>query len=381
MFPNDNQYPNGAYPTPPDYATKAWVISQGYQNSAQVSAIVAAALTGYATQSWVTTQLSSYVPNSRTLTINGVTYDLSANRTWTISAGATAWGTITGTLSAQTDLQSALDAKVDENSPITGATKTKITYDSKGLVTSGADATTADIADSLNKRYVTDAQLTIIGNTSGTNTGDQFTATTASRLLGRGSAGAGAAEEITLGTGLSMSGTTLNVTISDTGITQLTGDVTAGPGNGSQAATLASIITAGGPIGSSSVVPIITYDAKGRLTSVSNATITPAAIGAPSGSGTSTGSNTGDQTITLTGDVTGSGTGSFAATIANNAVTYAKMQDVSAASKLIGRGDSGSGDPQEITIGSGLAMTGTTLSATGGGGFDPNKTLAYINSQ
>lgn len=59
------------------------------------------------------------------------------------------------------------------NGPITGATKTKITYDAKGLVTSGADATTADIADSSNKRYVTDAQLTVIGNTSGTNTGDQ----------------------------------------------------------------------------------------------------------------------------------------------------------------------------------------------------------------
>ncbi|WP_230685846.1 hypothetical protein, partial [Streptococcus pneumoniae] len=35
------------------------------------------------------------------------------------------------------------------------------------------------------------------------------------------------------------------------------------------------------------------------------------------------------QTITLTGDVTGSGTGSFATTIANDAVTYAKMQNVS----------------------------------------------------
>jgi len=59
------------------------------------------------------------------------------------------------------------------NAPITGATKTKITYDSKGLVTAGADATTADIADSTNKRYVTDANLVVIGNTSGTNTGDQ----------------------------------------------------------------------------------------------------------------------------------------------------------------------------------------------------------------
>lgn len=39
------------------------------------------------------------------------------------------------------------------------------------------------------------------------------------------------------------------------------------------------------------------------------------------------GTNTGDQTISLTGDVTGSGTGSFAATIANDAVTAAKLAD------------------------------------------------------
>jgi hypothetical protein len=71
--------------------------------------------------------------------------------------------------------QNALDLKVDKNAAITGANKTKITYDAKGLVTSGADATTADIADSLNKRYVTDAQATVIGNTSGTNTGDNAT--------------------------------------------------------------------------------------------------------------------------------------------------------------------------------------------------------------
>lgn len=37
------------------------------------------------------------------------------------------------------------------------------------------------------------------------------------------------------------------------------------------------------------------------------------------------GTNSGDQTITLTGDVTGTGTGSFAATIANNAVSFAKF--------------------------------------------------------
>jgi hypothetical protein len=72
-------------------------------------------------------------------------------------------------------IQTQLDGKVDENAAITGATKTKITYDAKGLVTAGADATTADIADSTDKRYVTDAQLAVIGNTSGTNTGDNAT--------------------------------------------------------------------------------------------------------------------------------------------------------------------------------------------------------------
>ncbi len=54
------------------------------------------------------------------------------------------------------------------------------------------------------------------------------------------------------------------------------------------------------------------------------------------------------QTITLTGDVTGSGTGSFAATIANDAVTYAKMQNVSATDRLLGRSSAGAGDVEEI---------------------------------
>ena len=53
------------------------------------------------------------------------------------------------------------------------------------------------------------------------------------------------------------------------------------------------------------------------------------------------GSNNGDQTITLTGDVTGTGTGSFAATIAADVVTFAKIANSSLASLLVGRGAAG----------------------------------------
>lgn len=76
----------------------------------------------------------------------------------------------------------APSSKVDGNTAITGATKTKITYDAKGLVTAGADATTDDIADSADKRYCTDAQKVVIGNTSGINTGDETLTTIGTKI-------------------------------------------------------------------------------------------------------------------------------------------------------------------------------------------------------
>ncbi len=62
-----------------------------------------------------------------------------------------------------------LALKADKVS-ITGATKTKITYNTQGIVTSGADATTADIADSTDKRYQTDNQNTYNDATSSIQT-------------------------------------------------------------------------------------------------------------------------------------------------------------------------------------------------------------------
>lgn len=63
------------------------------------------------------------------------------------------------------------------------------------------------------------------------------------------------------------------------------------------------------------------------------------------------------------GDITVSSGGTVWA-IDADAVTYAKMQNVSAASRLLGRGSAGgAGDVQELTVGSGLSLAGTALSA------------------
>lgn len=62
------------------------------------------------------------------------------------------------------------------------------------------------------------------------------------------------------------------------GITQLTGDATAGPGSGSQALTLANSGVSAGSYGGSSAVPVLTFDAKGRCTSATTAAIAAGAV-------------------------------------------------------------------------------------------------------
>lgn len=83
----------------------------------------------------------------------------------------------------------------------------------------------------------------------------------------------------------------------------------------------------------------------------------------------------------LTGDGTaGPGSGSQAFTLANNAVTtakinnstitLAKIQNAASNSKLVGSSASGSGAAySEISLGTNLSMSGTTLNASGGSSF------------
>ena len=54
------------------------------------------------------------VPTTRTITINGETHNLAADNSWTVGGTSAIWGNITGTLSNQTDLQNALNAKFDD---------------------------------------------------------------------------------------------------------------------------------------------------------------------------------------------------------------------------------------------------------------------------
>jgi hypothetical protein len=80
------------------------------------------------------------------------------SKVWAVDAEFT--GTIVNTA-----LTNSIAAKVTANANITGATKTKVTYDAKGLVTAGADATTTDIAEGSNL-YFTDERVQDAMNTA-----------------------------------------------------------------------------------------------------------------------------------------------------------------------------------------------------------------------
>jgi hypothetical protein len=66
------------------------------------------------------------------------------------------------------------------------------------------------------------------------------------------------------------------------------------------------------------------------------------------------------------GDITVSSSGA-AWTIDNDVVTYAKLQNVTT-NRLLGRSTAGSGDAEEISVGTGLSLSAGTLSATSSGG-------------
>ena len=145
----------------------------------------------------------------------------------------------------------------------------------------------------------------------------------------------------------------------DVGITALTGDVTAS-GSGSVVATLSNTGVTASSYGSATAVPILTVDAKGRISAASNQTITPANIGAEPTITTLTVAKGGTGASTLTGYVKGNGTGAFTASAT---VAAADVSGILSASNLPAL----SGD---VTTTAGAALTtvvalrGRNLAAT-----------------
>jgi hypothetical protein len=217
------------------------------------------------------------------------------------------------------------------NTSITGATRTKITYDSKGLVTAGADATTSDITEGTNL-YFTDARVRATSLTGLSTTTATTVVSTDNVLAGLGKL-QGQINSIN-GAGY----LTGNQTIT------LTGDVT-GSGSTSITTTIGSNRVTNAMIRNSAGLSVLGRSAN---SSGAIADITAANDG---------------EVLRRSGTTLGFGTVATAG-ITNSAVTYAKMQNVSASSRLLGRASSGSGVVEEITIGSGLSLSGTTLSAT-----------------
>jgi hypothetical protein len=79
-----------------------------------------------------------------------------------------------------------------------------------------------------------------------------------------------------------------------------------------------------------------------------------------------------NQTITLSGNVTGSGTTAITATIANDAVTYAKMQNVASNQRVLGRTSGAGGDVEELAASTVMDWVGSTRGSVlyrGSGGW------------
>ena len=85
---------------------------------------------------------------------------------------------------------------------------------------------------------------------------------------------------------------------------------------------------------------------------------TPTDVGGGGNFGIVTDGDKGDITVTSSGSIW---------TIDNDVVTYEKIQNVTTSSVLLGRATTGVGNVEEIILGSGLTLSGSTLSAAGGG--------------
>jgi hypothetical protein len=232
-----------------------------------------------------------------------------------IAAGVTSFNTRTGAVTlTSVDVSAALSYVPADAGAVVSSFNTRT-----GAVT----LTSSDIT----------AALTYVPVAPGAYTSSGLTMSTG-KLLGRSTAATGAAEEITVGSGLSLS----------------SGVLTATTGGGGTV-TSASVVTANGLAGT-----------------VATPTTTPAIT----------------LTTTVTGVVKGNGTALSAAVAGADYVApgaYASANGLTMTTgKLLGRSTAATGAAEEIAIGTGLSLSAGTLTATGGGGGNATGSTLYLNS-
>ena len=296
----------------------------------------------------VNADLNGKVPMGRQLTINGVTYDLSSNRSWTISgADSVIYATLYRLDTAKTALRAAIATKGSGTVTSVGISSTDLSVSGSPITTSG------NITANINSGAVTNGK---IRNSNGLS------------VIGRSVNTTGVVADIIAGIDnqvLRRSGTNIGfgaVRLDDQNA--VTGYLSPSNG-GTGVGTLSGVVIGRGISSMEAVSGTASQLLRRNAANTAYEFFTPSYI-------------TGNQTITLSGDVTGSGTTSISTVIPSSTITYAKMQGVNG-SKLLGRYNSFSGTVQEVGLGSGLSFdtASGTLSATGGGG-SPTLTENYI---
>ena len=281
-------------------------------------------------------------------------------------------------------LVGAADGTLTAERVVASSTSITANLGTAGAATFERAALTGDVTASANSNTTTIAA----GVVSTSKLGGDIT-TAGKALLDDADA---AAQRTTLGLGTlatqngTFSGTSSGTNTGDQTIT-LTGDVT-GSGTGSFAATIASgaVSTSklGGDITTAGKALLDDADAAAQRTTLGLGTL---ATQSGTFSGTSSGTNTGDVTLaspnrylSLASQQITPGLVDLASHVTGN-LPFANLTQATAASVLLGRGSaSGAGDFQEISIGSGLSMSGTTLSASGGGGGAPSSAEYLVKS-
>jgi hypothetical protein len=267
-------------------------------------------------------------------------------RSWVpMSGGGGTWGTITGTLSSQTDLQNELNLKFNKSNPF--------------ITLTDAATTTWDLSTGINAAWVIAGNRTL--SISNDNDGDVgVMAVTQDATGGR---------VITFPVGDNTGNVSQNTVANSVNTYSYIKKGAVRYWNGGLFSETDPVVKAiNGVVKSNGTT--IAAAAQADITGLLGAgsiTNTMLANGAVANlSGTNTGDNaTNTQYSVLVSNATHTGevTGATALTITNNAVTLAKMATIPTAT-ILGRTTAGTGNVETLSAGAGIVISGGTISST-----------------